>query len=324
LALSVTTGYSRRFINAGLVRNQGLEATLTINPFKTRDFSWDVALNWSANRSKVEELYTDPITGQKVTNYIMADRYITVEARVDERMGDMYGIGFTRVSADPNSPYYDKTGQYVGQIVYNAAGKPIETTTRIKLGNYNPDWLAGINNSFSYKGITASVLFDMRMGGEVYSHTQTVGREGGQLIETLEGRADGYDLTKPGNGVIGEGVVRNADGTFSPNTVKLSAREWHTSYTVGRRLVEGVIYDASFVKLREVRLGYTLPNRITRQAGLFDVSISAVGRNLALWTDVPHIDPETSSTSGGTVIPGVESVAIPSTRSWGVNFNCRF
>lgn len=324
LTLSATTGYSRRFINAGLVRNQGLEATLTINPFKTRDFSWDVALNWSANRSKVEELYTDPVTGQKVTNYVMADRYITVEARVGERMGDMYGIGFERVSADPNSPYYDKTGQYVGQIVYNAAGKPIETATRIKLGNYNPDWLAGINNSFTYKGITASVLFDMRMGGEVYSHTQTVGREGGQLVETLEGRADGYDLTKPGNGVIGQGVVKNADGTFSPNTVKLSAREWHTSYTVGRRLVEGVIYDASFVKLREVRLGYTLPNRITRQAGIFDVSISAVGRNLALWTDVPHIDPETSSTSGGTVIPGVESVAIPSTRSWGINFNCRF
>ena len=89
-------------------------------------------------------------------------------------------------------------------------------------------------------------------------------------------------------------------------------------------MLEGVIYDASFVKLREARIGYTIPNRLMGNSSLRDLSISVVGRNLALWTKVPHIDPETSSTSGGTVIPGVESVALPSTRSWGVNFNCRF
>jgi hypothetical protein len=144
------------------------------------------------------------------------------------------------------------------------------------------------------------------------------------VIETLEGRANGYDLSLEGNGVIGEGVVKNADGSFSPNNVKLSAREWHTSYTLGRRLIEGVIYDASFVKLREVRFGYTIPNRVWGKVPVRDLSISLVGRNLALWTDVPHIDPETASTSGGTVIPGVESVALPSTRSFGVNLNCRF
>jgi hypothetical protein len=158
----------------------------------------------------------------------------------------------------------------------------------------------------------------------VYSHTQTVGREGGQIKETLEGRANGYDLSVEGNGVTGEGVVQNADGTFSENTTELSAREWHSSYTLGRRLIEGVVYDASFVKLREVRLGYTLPNKLFGNSSLRDFNVSLVGRNLALWTEVPHIDPETSSTSGGTVIPGVESVALPSVRSWGVNVNFRF
>jgi basic membrane protein A len=127
-----------------------------------------------------------------------------------------------------------------------------------------------------------------------------------------------------GNGVTGEGVVKNADGTFSVNTTELSAREWHTSYTLGRRLIEGVVYDASFVKLRELRLGYTLPNKLFGNSSLRDFNVSLVGRNLALWTEVPHIDPETSSTSGGTVIPGVESVALPSVRSWGVNVNFRF
>lgn len=289
-----------------------------------QNFNWDIAFNFSANRSKVKELYTDPVSGQKVTNYVMASRYVNVEARVGEQMGDMYGIGFQRVSADPNSAYYDPTGQFVGQIVYNSQGKPVATSSLIKLGNYNPDWLGGIYNSFTFKGINLGVLFDIRSGGQVYSHTQVVGREGGQIIETLEGRANGYDLSVEGNGVVGAGVVQNADGSFSPNTVELSAREWHTSYTLGRRLIEGAIYDASFVKLREARIGYTFPNKIWGKTSLRDLSLSVVGRNLALWTKVPHIDPETSSTSGGTVIPGVESVALPSTRSWGINLNCRF
>lgn len=324
IPLTISSGYSARIVNSGLIQNQGIEVTLNATPVKKRNFSWDVAANFSRNRSKVKEPFVDPSSGQAVNNYVMADRYITVEARVGEQMGDMYGIGFERVSSDKNSPYYDATGQNVGKVVYNSEGKPIATASRIKLGNYNPDWLGGINNTFTYKGLSLGVLFDVRYGGEVYSHTQTVGREGGQIIETLEGRADGYDLNVAGNGVIGDGVVQNADGTFSPNTTKLSAREWHTSYTLGRRLVEGVIYDASFVKLREVRLGYTIPNRVWGKASLRDLSVSLVGRNLALWTDVPHIDPETSSTSGGTVIPGVESVALPSTRSWGVNVNFRF
>ena len=324
LALSNTTGYSSRFINAGLINNYGVEATLNITPVKTKDFTWDIAFNFSANRSKVKELYTDPISGQEVTNYVMASRYVNVEARVGEQMGDMYGIGFQRVSADPNSAYYDPTGKNVGQIVYNSQGKPVATPNLIKLGNYNPDWLGGIYNTFTFKGVNLGVLFDIRSGGEVYSHTQVVGREGGQIVETLEGRANGYDLSVEGNGVVGEGVVQNTDGSFSPNTVELSAREWHTSYTLGRRLIEGAIYDASFVKLREARIGYTFPNKIWGKTSLRDLNLSVVGRNLALWTKVPHIDPETSSTSGGTVVPGVESVALPSTRSWGINLNCRF
>lgn len=325
IQLSNTTGYSSRVINAGLIQNSGVEAVLHLTPLKNpTGFSWDIDVNWSANRSTVKELYTDPESGQEINNYVMADRYITVEARVGERMGDMYGIGFERVSSDPNDKYYDASGQYVGQVVYSANGKPVATTERIKLGNYNPDWMAGVRNTFNYKGVGLSILFDTRQGGEIYSHTQTVGREGGIIVETLEGRQDGYDLTKEGNGVIGDGVVQGADGSFAPNTTKLSAREWHTSYTLGRRLVEGVIYDASFTKLREVQLSYTIPNKILGKSGVRDITLSIVGRNLMLWSKVPHVDPETASTSGGTIIPGVESVAIPSTKSFGVNVGLKF
>ena len=322
--LTLTSGYSARVINAGLIENKGIELMLTASPVKTNSFEWAINLNFSRNRSTVLELYKDPESGQEIKNYVMASRELTVEARVGERMGDMYGIGYQRVSGDPNDPYYDPSGQYVGEIIYNAQGKPLPTATTIKLGNYNPDWLAGVYNTFTFKGLSLGFLFDIREGGEVYSQTQTVGREGGIIAETLEGRANGYDLSLPGNGVIGPGVVAVTDGDgnvtgFAPNATKLSAREWHSSITLGRRLKEPMVYDASFVKLREVIFGYTLPNALMNGLPFRDVNISLVGRNLLLWTDVPHIDPETASSSGGTIIPGVESVALPSARSYGFN-----
>jgi hypothetical protein len=240
-------------------------------------------------------------------------------------MGDLYGIGFARVqNTDANAPYYDSKGQYVGQMVFDANGRPVRTTNRIKLGNYNPDWLMGISNRFTYKGFNFSFLFDIRSGGELYSETQTVGREGGIIIETLEGRATGYDLTQNGNGVIGAGVVAVAGGGFAPNTKKVSAREWHTAYTGGRGIAEGVMYDASFVKLRELQFGFSLPGRLLTKLPFSAINVSLVGRNLWLKDNVPHVDPENMSYSGGTALPGIENMAIPSTRSYGINLSLKF
>ncbi len=308
--LTPASGYTSMVLNAGKIRNWGYEAMLNALPINPASaFRWDLTFNFSANRSKVLELA--PEAG--ITNYQMASRYVSIEAREGERMGDMYGLGFRRVE-DPNSPHF-------GEIIYNNEGKPLPTETIVKLGNYNPDWLLGIRNGFTWKGVNLGALFDIRYGGQVYSHTQVIGRETGAIIETLEGRADGYDLNLEGNGVIGKGVVQNADGSYSPNTVKLAAREWHTSYTLGRSLLEGAIFDASFIKLREVSVGYTLPAKILGRLPLRDVHLSVIGRNLAVWSDVPHIDPETASMSGGTIVPGVESMALPSTRSWGFNLS---
>jgi hypothetical protein len=158
----------------------------------------------------------------------------------------------------------------------------------------------------------------------LYSETQTVGREGGIIIETLEGRATGYDLTQNGNGVTGAGVVAVSGGGFTPNTKKVSAREWHTAYTGGRGIAEGVMYDASFVKLRELQLGFSVPSKLLTKLPFTAVSISLVGRNLWLKDNVPHVDPENMSYSGGTALPGIEFMAIPSTRSYGVNISLKF
>ena len=319
IPLSSTSGYNSRSINAGLIRNYGFEVMLNLVPIigKNNGFKWNVDLNFSTNRSKVIEL------SDGLTNLVMASRRVTVEARVGERMGDMYGIGFARVqNTNPTGSYYDATGSFVGQMVYNN-GRPIPTTQRIKLGNYNPDWLAGLNNTFTYKNLKLSFLFDVRMGGELYSETQTVGREGGIIIETLEGRADGYDLTKPGNGVIGQGV-KIVGGQIVPNDIKRTAREWHSAWTGGRSIAEGVMYDASFVKLRELQLGFNLPQQILKNGPFKGATLSFVGRNLALWTKVPHIDPEVMSFTGGTALPGIENMSIPSSRSYGINLNLKF
>lgn len=318
IPLDPTSGYNSRVINAGSIKNNGVEVILNIHGIKTKDFNWNTDVNFSSNRSKVEEL------SDGLTNYVMASRRVSVEARVGERMGDLYGIGFARVqNTNPDAPYYDAKGEYVGQMVFDANGRPIRTSNRIKLGNYNPDWLMGISNRFNYKNFNLSILFDIRSGGVLYSETQTVGREGGIIIETLEGRASGYDLTQNGNGVIGNGVVATQSG-FIPNTKKVSAREWHTAYTGGRGIAEGVIYDASFVKLRELQIGFNLPSTLLSKLPFTALNISLVGRNLWLKDNVPHVDPETMSYSGGTALPGIEYMAIPSTRSYGINLSLKF
>lgn len=318
IPLSITSGYGSRSINAGKIKNWGYEAMLNIQGIRNRNFQWTTDLNFSANRSKVIELRDG------LTNLVMASRRVTVEARVGERMGDLYGIGFARVqNSDPNAPYYDASGKFVGQMVFDANnGRPVRTTNRIKLGNYNPDFLIGLNNSFTWKGVNLGFLFDIRSGGKLYSETQTVGREGGIIIETLEGRADGYDLTKDGNGVIGQGVVF-VGGVPQVNTKKVAAREWHTAWTGGRGIAEGVMYDASFIKLRELQMGYTIPDKVWGKLPFRGVHVSLVGRNLLLWDRVPHVDPENMSYSGGTALPGIENMAIPSTRSYGINLRVK-
>ena len=319
IPLSLTSGYSTRSINAGLIKNYGFEAMLNLVPIdgKVNGLKWMVDLNFSTNRSKVVRL------SDGLNNLVMASRSVSIEARVGERMGDMYGIGYARLqNTNPAGNFYDASGKFVGQMVFDN-GRPIRTTERIKLGNYNPDWLAGINNTFLYKNFKLSFLFDVRVGGEIYSHTQTVGREGGIIIETLEGRADGYDLSKPGNGVIGKGV-KVVNGQFVPNDIKRTAREWHTAYTSGRNIAEGVMFDASFAKLRELQIGYNLPQSMLKKGPFKGASISLVGRNLAVWSDVPHVDPEVMSFTGGTALPGIEHMSIPSSRSFGVNLSLKF
>jgi len=305
------TGYASRIINAGEIQNQGIEVVLNGAPVVSQNgLNWNFMANFTRTRGKVLELTegldTYTLTGRNGAN---------IQARIGERMGNIYGVGFLRVE-DPSSPFF-------GQIVHNSTGTPLRDPELKLQGNYNPDWMLGLQNNFSYKGVSLGVLFDYRHGGIVVSRTKVIGSTAGQLEETLLGRENGYDLTVEGNGIISEGVVQNADGSYSPNTVKITSRNWHNRY-YERNNVEAAKYDATFLKLREVTIGYTIPKSILGRLPIQDVKLSLVARNLALWTENPHFDPETLSMSGGTLQPGIENMAYPSTRSVGFNLNVRF
>ncbi|WP_194976222.1 SusC/RagA family TonB-linked outer membrane protein [Aquiflexum lacus] len=311
ITLDIATGYNSRIINAGKIQNQGIEIVAMANPIrKNNSFRWDVVANFTRNRGKVIELT------EGLDTYTLTERNgAFVQARIGERMGNMYGVGFARVD-DPNSPFF-------GEIIHNSTGTPLRDSELVLQGNYNPDWMLGIQNSFSYKNFSFGFLFDIRYGGIVVSRTKTIGSTSGQLEETLFGRENGYDLSVEGNGIVSPGVIANGDGTFRPNDIKITSRNWHNRY-YERNNVEAAKYDASYIKLREVIFGYNLPKKWFGNLPIEDVRLSVVGRNLALWTENPHFDPETLSMSGGTLQPGIENMAFPSTRNFGFNLNAKF
>ncbi|RJE72773.1 SusC/RagA family TonB-linked outer membrane protein [Reichenbachiella sp. MSK19-1] len=308
IALDIATGYNSRIINAGEIQNNGIELMVNATPVQLANgLTWEMGVNFTRNRSKVIEL-TEGLDTYTMTEINGA----YVQARVGERMGDIYGVGFARVE-DENSPYY-------GQIIHSAEGTPLRGSELEKQGNYNPDWMMGIQNTLSFKGLSLGVLFDIRQGGIVVSRTKTIGSTSGQLKETLYGRENGYDLALDGNGIISEGVIQNADGSFIPNNVKVASRNWHNRY-YERNNVEAAKYDASYVKLREVKLSYTMPSKWFVSTPVRSIKVSVVGRNLALWTENPHFDPDVMAMSGGTLQPGIENMAYPSARSYGFNIN---
>lgn len=186
-------------------------------------------------------------------------------------------------------------------------GRPLATEDKVVLGHFEPDWMGGIRNTFSYGGVLdLSVLLDIRQGGEIFCQTCMIGQRTGQLIETLEGREE--------FGIVHEGV--KPDGT--PNDVPLALPiYWRSRYV----MFENGIFDASFMKLREVSLAFPVPNALVRKLPISSARIAVIGSNLLLFTDVPHIDPELNASSGNA--QGMELFLNPSPRSIGFTVSIR-
>lgn len=292
IEISPLTGFTARYVNAGELSSSGVELAVDAVPVRLDNgFEWSVGANFTRERTYVDELYGD------LTSVVLGDYYgVSVEARKGERYGNMYGRLYVR---DPD-----------GNIVVGSNGRPLNDSDNPVglLGNHAPDWTGSLQNTLRFRGASLGFLFDTRQGGVIYSMTSRYGRRSGVLIETLEGREN-----SPDDGLVVEGV-QLVDGVYVPNTTETTAQLYHRGLS---GITEAATYDASFVKLREVRLGYDVPRALTRRMGVEGLNVALVGRNLALWTDVPHIDPETAFNASN--VQGFEYSQMPSARSIGFN-----
>ncbi len=297
--LDPTTGYSSAILNSGKIRNRGVEVIINSKNISNKNFTWNTTINWAKNDNEVLELAKEfESAGKQDIGY---GGNATLQARVGGTTGDIYGFGFVR-SPD-------------GQIVYTTAGLPARPTDIQYIGNAFADWKGGIQNEFSYKKIKFSFLIDCQYGGLIYSQTHHKMSEQGKLKHTLRGREENY--------IIGDGVVLDSTGKYIPNTKKVIPVDYFFDY-YRRANVEANSFDASFIKLREARLEYSLPNSILGKSFIRQATLAVYGRDLLMFTDFPVFDPETAALNGSTLLPGVEIGQLPSTRTMGVNLTLKF
>jgi len=303
LPIPVSSGYTNAYVNGGKINNKGVEIMLSVSPFRSKKpngFNWDMNFNFSHNVGKVVSLPAGINTYMyaQVTQYDRYYRSIQYEAKVGERMGNMYGNTFVRDAQ--------------GNIVYKA-GVPVYTTDQNHfLGNYNPDFIMGWTNELSYKNFNMSMVWDWHQGGKFYSYTSLGILSGGMSVETLAGRD---------NGIVGKGVMDDGTGKYVANNVNVNAATYYGGYYNATNN-EPFMYNESYLKLRELRIGYTFKGVFKRPGSTLNFSL--VGRNLMEFTQNKDVDPETLALRGQQILPGTEFLSLPSTKSIGFSLGINF
>ncbi len=301
VSVSESTGYVSKIINAGELENKGVEFSAFSDINITEDLNWKVNVNWSKNESKVISL-TDGLDELLIGSF-----NVDVVARIGEAYGALKGDDYT---------YHAN-----GQRIIGEDGIPVISDSNQIIGNGNPDWLAGVRNTFSYKNLSFSFFIDIRHGGDMFSLDQRYGQATGVLANS----SFTNDLGNPvrntladGGGLIFEGVL--ADGT--PNTTRLDVSGYgNTGFNV--LPISEFVYDASFVKLREASLTYNFSKEFIEKLKLNMLSLSLVGSNLwIIHKNIPGADPETGFGAGN--IQGVSSGSLPTTRNFSLNAKVQF
>ncbi|ARV16690.1 SusC/RagA family TonB-linked outer membrane protein [Polaribacter sp. SA4-12] len=303
--VSRATGFTSKILNAGEIENKGIELSAYGSPIKTADFTWNVNVNWSRNRNTVVSL-VDGIENLQLGSF---QGGVTLNARVGEPYGVIQGTDYTYLNGE--------------KVVDASNGQYIKTGTSDQvIGDINPDWNMGISNNFNYKDFSFSFLIDIQKGGSIFSLDQYYGRATGLYAET----AFTNDLGNPvrntianGGGFINPGV--NADG--SVNTARIRADRFG-AFGYRRGLPnKAFVYDASYVKLRELAITYNIPQKVLDKTFLADASLSFVGSNLwIIHKNTPHEDPEGGLGAGN--LQGYSVGSLPTTRDFGFNVKLQF
>jgi TonB-linked SusC/RagA family outer membrane protein len=298
--VSATTGYTSKLLNAGKMKNSGLEIQIQGTPIQTADFRWDVGLNLTSQNNEVVELLKDD-EGNTVVESINAGSTWAADLRVQEGLPYMALFGQDHV-------YDDNGNKVVGDDGFYQF-----TDDRVYLGSAIADYTGGFNTSFSYKNFTLSALFDFQVGGIIHSTSLQWSKYSGMHPETV---AFNGESDVRANGMVLPGV--KADG--SVNDTRVDPQDYYQGYW--RRAAPNV-YDASFVKFRDVRLSYTVPANMLDKTPFTSLNLSAFGRNLGiLYSEVPYIDPQVITGAGNA--QGLENAQVPATSSFGFNISAKF
>ena len=306
LPTSSSSGYTSRLINGGTIRSRGIELAFRAVPFSTNDFRWSSVINFSSNRSRVLTLpdgVQQYVTGFE-SLYASTDNTIFFIATPQNggRVGDMWGTGLSQME---------------GKTVYDAKGFPVRDPKLRNLGNYNPDFIVGWGNDLSYKNFNLNFLWDWRQGGVFFSRTLSLGSTSGILESTLSGRE---------GGIVGDGVVNVGsaiDPKYVTNTTAIAASDYFGQY-YNRANEATSIFDASYLKLRQVALSYSLPGSISSRLSVNEIKAGFIMNNVLLFTENPNVDPEVNAVQGRKYIYGVDDMSLPSSRSFGFNLNINF
>lgn len=293
--VSVISAYGSRLINGNKYKRRGIELVLSAVPVKSDNFSWDIVTNWSHSYRTLEEVYDG---SDKLGNI-----------SVGERTDQIY-----------HTPYLKTPG---GQLIYGSNGMPLPDPFVRRRGNSDPDWVFGFQNKFTYKNLSLSASLDGRIGGLIYSSTNQKMWWGGTHPGTVNAHRDAAnngEATYTGPGVVvvegnveydTEGNIVSDNRVYAPNTTKVNYISWMKD--TSNALLDHY-YSETFLKLREVILTYNLPDTWVDKFGFQKASISLVGRNLAVWSDLPNVDPDS----------GNDYLQTPSTRNIGFNVNLTF
>lgn len=322
MPVSVTgaTGNLFQFVNAGQIRNRGMEVALNLGIIRTTDFNWNMTVNWSKNENEVIELFGDQTNLQLYS----AQGGISLNATVGQPFGTIWGSNYV-FHTDGSPIVYPHP---FGGVRYRRTGTPEV------IGDINPDWIGGVMNTFSYKGLSLGFLIDFRKGGDFFSLDTWYGYATG-LYDITAGTNDNgvpvRDLPADGGGIFIDGAVVQtgtdengipiSDGTV--NTEAFYAADVYSS--IGYVMAPNAyhVYDGSFIKLRELNLTYSLPASLLQNSPFQGVDVSLIGRNLwIIHKNSPYSDPEEGLSAGNFL--GNQSGAYPAVKELGFNVRLRF
>lgn len=308
LPIAISSGYNEQVVNGGSVRSRGLEIMAGIKPVYNTRFRWNMLFNFSRNVATVTSL---PEQAGRLTLaynrvYDNVNQTVWFQVREGDRIGDMWGTGYLRNDE--------------GEFIVDENGRFIVDNTLKKLGNYNPDFILGFINRFEYQGFQLGLVLDWRQGGTLISRTQALAGVAGQLAETSD---------RPSEGIVIPGVVNTGTRetpSYVPNTIAIPAETYYRSF-YDRNHEENNAYKATYLKMREISLGYSFTAENTGWAFLQEegrLKIALTGRNLFAISEIPHFDPEQLAVQGQSFVSGVEDMSYPTVRSFGLNIGLEF